>query len=139
MTTHSTPSWYRVLRCWIDKHEGHGLSFSILVGATRTPIGMGFKDEREAKKYSRALYDELTRKRSVEGFVVHIHDCDIVDGSVVTLEYGVKPGSYKMPPFDELWASYGADITAGKFSRTQKRSHAMTEDEKKWVSKALEE
>jgi hypothetical protein len=137
MATNWTPSWYRILRHW-DDNGGTGLSFSFLVGATREPIAAKFKDEQEAREYSRDLYDEI-KTAEVEGFRVLIHGCQGIRGPVVTLQYGLPLHLRNVPPFDELWQFYGEAITAGNFSLTSGRFHAMTEDEKNWVAGVVEQ
>jgi hypothetical protein len=137
MAIATTPSWYRILRHW-DDNGGTGLSFSFLVGATREPIAATFKNEQEAKKYSRDLHDKI-RTAEVEGFRVLIHECQGIRGPVVNLQYGLPRHLVNVPPFDELWQFYGKAITAGDFSLTSGRFHTMTDDEKNWVAEAIEQ
>ena len=131
------PKWFRILRYWIDKKDGHGLSFSFLIGATRIPVGQPFDSESDAIELSRSLYEEII-SAPVHNFAAHLHDCDKVDGCVVTLEFGMKPTDYPMPSFEELWDFYGQAVAAGNYSLTNGRFHPMTGAEKAWVTKALE-
>jgi hypothetical protein len=135
MASNWTPTWYRILRHW-DNDGGTGLSFSFLVGATREPIAAKFRDEQEAREYSRDLYDEIGTAE-VEGFRVLIHGCQDIRGPVVTLQCGLPRLLRNVPPFDDLWEFYGTAIRAGEFSLTSGHFHAMTEDEKNWVAEAI--
>src|SRR5689334_14896027 len=99
MSQYDGPPWYQLLRYWQDVKSGHGLSFSFLVGATRIPIGTPFNDAEEALEYARELYDEITNGVH-DRFIASVHGCGSVGGPVITLEFGMPLGSYKLPAFD---------------------------------------
>jgi hypothetical protein len=129
------PCWYQILRYWIDVKRQHALAFSFLVGATRTPIAAPFLSEQEAKEYSIELYRNL-KETEIDRFIAHIHGCKAPDGPMVTLEYGMRLGSYQLPSFEELWQFFGAPIASGEFSFDDGCFRPMTDAEKQWVLEA---
>jgi hypothetical protein len=130
------PSWFRVLRYW-DDHGGTGLSFSLIIGATLSPIGRKFDDEAEAKEYAREIYDEMA-KAYIDGFSVITYGCDDgIGGPAFKLEYFHRRKPLDKA-FDELWEFYGADIVAGRYSCSDGEFSEIDREDEEWIKKALE-
>jgi hypothetical protein len=136
MNSRQLPKWFRLLRYWQDERNKTGLSFSLLVGASREPIGEPFGCEAEAIAFSKSLYDEMT-STSFQGRSAVTYPCPgIIRGTGFQLIEGSS--DYELKSFEQLWKFYGAAITESKFSVHVGRFYEFDDDvEIKWINEAL--
>lgn len=128
MDDQSIDSWLAVLTYWRDKKRRTGLSFSFLVGATRSPIGEPFGDEEEAEAYSEALYEKIAAHE-----FAYIEECAIVGDLAVKL--GARTGT-SLPTFDRIWKRFRDEIISGKFSLSGGKSRRFDDTERVWIKQA---
>jgi hypothetical protein len=132
------PDWFCILKYAIDKRLfDYGLSFSYLVGATRSPIeeiGSPFQSEDEARSASAELYERM--KLPCRGWIANFDNCmnpKKVGGLVVTLVR--EDAFYEHPGFEVVWQEYGQAITEGRFSKNG-HFHPFRDDEIAWIKEA---
>lgn len=132
------PDWYRLLKYWQYEKEPKGsvLSFSLLVGASRKPIGMPFDSDEDALSFSKSLYKEMT-ETIIDGYSAITQGCPgRLKGVGFYLERSCP--DITNTPFEALWEFYREGITSGKFSLWFGNFYEFNfEKEESWIRQVL--
>jgi hypothetical protein len=116
MEKQNNPKWYVVLKAVeAGKIEDFTyVSFRFLVGAIQEPIGKVFESAKEAREFSKALYEEL-KVATIDGDAIFSHSCPEVNGPVVYVQKRWKVGCGIPFSFQQIWQRYGDEIVSGDY------------------------
>ena len=109
--------WLKILEAYRDgkfPNYFYGLTPRFIIGACQSPIGKKFETKDLAYESTKQMFEEM-QAFNVDGFIVISNNCELHNGSVMSLSKCKWSESNIGITFDEIWNRYGEEIINGNY------------------------